>query len=70
MSGAPTRGEKTAEGEVWYCPRRGDPTLALGGMLVNKQFLRRRTRSRAMSRSRGTPIRRCAVVTLYLSGTP
>src|SRR4051812_19250030 len=36
MSGAPTRGEKTAEGEVWNCPRRGDVTLALGGIIVNK----------------------------------
>ena len=37
MSGAPTRGEKTAEGEVWYCPRRGDLTLTLGGMAVNSR---------------------------------
>lgn len=36
MSGAPTRGEKTAEGEVWNCPRRGDVTLALGSIIVNK----------------------------------
>jgi hypothetical protein len=36
MSGAPTRGEKTAEGEVWNCPRRGEVTLALGSINVNK----------------------------------
>jgi hypothetical protein len=35
MSGAPTRGEKTAEGEVSNCPRRGELTLTLGVILVN-----------------------------------
>jgi hypothetical protein len=36
MSGAPTRGEKTARGEVCNCPQRGNVTLAPSAMIVNK----------------------------------